>query len=98
MMGFGMRKIDYTRKPRKYMSELKRIYGEQLDAYLETKIRKGELHEYELTEAERYAIRRRIQKELRRDNQKRVIAIILAIAIVAGVILGLKYLIQIPLY
>ena len=97
-MGFyhyAIKKLDFRRKPRNYMSELKRYYGNELNNYLENKISSGNIKSFDLTDAERYAIRKKILAEVRKDNQKRALAIIVAIAIVFLIMVGMKYLIGI---
>ncbi len=51
-------------KSRKYLSELKRIYGEELNLYLDTKISKGNIKSFDLTEVERSGNREKILKEV----------------------------------
>lgn len=84
-MGFGMKKENYTRKPRKAFKHLKKLYGDRLEKFDQPE-KRTELKSDKLSEEDRAAITHRFAIE-QRHNRKEKAKILLIALVSAGLLL-----------
>lgn len=84
-MGFGMKKENYTRKPRKAFQHLKKLYGDRLDKF-DHHEKRTELKSDKLTEAQRESIKHHFATE-RKHTRRDQIKVFLIALVAAGLLL-----------
>lgn len=81
-MGFGMRKEDYTRRPKSAFSKMKKIYGDHMEDYHKSKAPKKEWSEKDKEEFKKF-----ITNKIKQNNMAEGVfnaIIYLAIASIVG--------------